>query len=66
MKKALPELAGVLAGQQPKNYIASFYDGRKRTVILVCVTDKNMLDKAFRSLKNKKYMDTATPVFQIE
>jgi|GEM_PF-895746 len=66
LKKVLLELNTVLAGQQSQNYIATFYDDKKRTVIVVRVEDKNMLDKAFRLLKDKKYLDAGKPVIPVE
>lgn len=69
LKKVIPDLNEVLKSSSLStslNYIASFYDNRKRTVILVRVTGKEMLDKAFRVLKEKKYLEVGTPVFAIE
>lgn len=66
LKKTLPELESLLKDQASQNYIAAFYDHSKRPVVLVRVASQDMLDKAFRLLKQKQYLDPDKPVFTIE
>ncbi|MET0464509.1 MAG: hypothetical protein ABW007_15190 [Chitinophagaceae bacterium] len=66
LKKTLPELSSLLKDQPSSNFVLSFYDSTKRPVVLVRVSDQTFLDKAFKMLKQKKYMDPKTPLFIVE
>ncbi|MBP7556548.1 MAG: hypothetical protein KA821_09795 [Chitinophagaceae bacterium] len=66
LKKILPELETILKGQQAQNYIAAFYDQSKRPVIVIRVADSRMLDKAFRRLKERRYLDVNMPVILLD
>ncbi|MCG2617081.1 hypothetical protein LZZ85_22485 [Terrimonas sp. NA20] len=66
LKKTLPELEALLKDQRSPNYVVSFFDNTKRPVVLIRVTSEAFLDKAFSLLKQKQYVDPATPLFIVE
>lgn len=57
LKKIFPEIELKSKGHKDKNFVLSFYDRSKRPVIIVYASDKQSLDKAFRTLKEKRYMN---------
>ncbi|MBO9658361.1 MAG: hypothetical protein J7527_06010, partial [Chitinophagaceae bacterium] len=66
LKKTLPELDALLKDQRSPNYVVSFYDHTKRPVILVRAESEIFVEKAFRMLKEKQYLDSKEPVLIIK
>lgn len=66
LKKTLPELEILLKDQRSANYVVSFYDHTKRPVVLVRVENEVFLEKAFRMLKEKQYLDRKEPLFIVQ
>lgn len=66
LKEIFPEIEPALKGHNDKNYVLSFYDHSNRPVIIVTVNDTRAMEKAFRLLKEKKYMDKENPYFTVD
>lgn len=66
LTKLFPVLGTIVKDERRKNFIANFYDSRHRPIILVRVENAEVLDKAFGTLKRRKFLDEAVPVFDLE
>ncbi|MGN6292889.1 MAG: hypothetical protein ACTHMV_09120 [Chitinophagaceae bacterium] len=66
LKNIFPEIETTVKEHNDKNFVLSFYDQTKRPVILIYVNDKQAMDKAFQTLKEKKYMDAGNTYWSVD
>lgn len=66
LKNIFPEIDTALKGHDNKNFVLSFYDQAKRPAIIICVDEKQRMDKAFQVLKEKKYMNTEISYWPVD